>query len=115
MIPPRVRLGRCLNFLDVRPRADLTRAYRLAVEEAAAKGVELPVNDLARKLNRRDRFMVDFYCRLLEAEGARPFQTVRGCFPEGEPIFEGSAILTHTHVQLAVRDLACITRVRRVF
>jgi hypothetical protein len=36
--------------------------------------------------------MVDFYCELLESEGAQPFQTVRGCFPEGEPIFGRCAL-----------------------
>jgi hypothetical protein len=114
VLEARIRLGRCLNFLDIRPRDEFARAYRLAVEEAAANGVELPRNDWERKLHRRDRFMVEFYCRLVEQEGARPFQTVRGCFPEGEPIFEGSAILSQTHVQVAVRDAACMSRIRRV-
>ncbi len=110
----RIRLGRCLNLLDIGSQGGFALAYLQAVEEAAAHGAELPRNDLRRKLHRRDRFMVEFYCRLVASEGAKPYQTVRACFPEGEPIFEGSAILAGTHVQVAVRDAACISRLRRV-
>ena len=34
---------------------------------------------------------------------------MRGCFPEGPPLFEGSRILRETHIQLAIRDSGCIT------
>lgn len=34
----------------------------------------------------------------------KPFDTVRAAFIEGEPVFEGSAIRSDTHIQLCVRD-----------
>ena len=32
------------------------------------------------------------------------FDTVRGAFPEGDPVFDESQILTKTHVQICVRN-----------
>jgi hypothetical protein len=45
--------------------------------------------------------------RVAEAEGIR-YQTVRGVFLEGEPAFPGSKIALKSHIQIAVRDPACI-------
>jgi hypothetical protein len=42
------------------------------------------------------------------------FQTVRGVFTEGAPLYDGAQILSKTHVQIAVRDLSCIKGVFRV-
>jgi hypothetical protein len=41
-------------------------------------------------------------------------QTVRGVLTEGGPLFEGAHIQCRTHVQWAVRDLACIKGVFRI-
>lgn len=43
--------------------------------------------------------------------GGQPFQTVRGCFPEGGALFEGSKILRESRIQVAVRDRTCIAKV----
>jgi hypothetical protein len=75
-------------------------------------GVTVPVNTV-RGAHYLDRAVVDDYCDLVE-ESALPFQTVRGCFPEGAAIYSGSRILTKAHVQLAVRDPVCIRAVRLV-
>lgn len=108
VIEARITLGQCLNLLDSRNLEEFSRAYHLAVTQAEALERDLPRNDLAKKLHRLDRFMVDFYCRLMEQEGAASIQTVRGCFPEGNPIYPGSAILGQTHVQIAVRALVAL-------
>ena len=42
------------------------------------------------------------------------FQTVRAAFHEGRELFPGSYIASHTHIQIAVRDLSCIKGVFRV-
>ena len=33
-----------------------------------------------------------------------PFDTMRGVFPEGGPLFKGSEISEKTHIQIAVRN-----------
>jgi hypothetical protein len=39
---------------------------------------------------------------------ALPFDTVRGLFVEGEPIFDGAEIYHKTHSEIAVRNERCI-------
>jgi hypothetical protein len=41
------------------------------------------------------------------------FQTVRCPFLEGEPAFPGSAIFRESHIQIAVRDAACLLGIFR--
>lgn len=41
-------------------------------------------------------------------QSAMCYQTVRGVFTEGKPIFPDSGIYEKTHVQIAVRDPSCI-------
>jgi hypothetical protein len=107
------RLGRCLNLLDIEHLAGLSRAYDVAQEEATARGETLPENRADGRYY-RDRLVVELYCQLQAATSRSQFQTVRGCYPEGEPAFPGSRILSRTHVQVAVRDHSCLTRVRMV-
>ena len=37
-----------------------------------------------------------------------PYQTVRGFFVEGEALYEGAGLRNQDHIQLCVRDTACI-------
>jgi len=44
----------------------------------------------------------------VEERVIEPFDTVRGMFTEGQPIYNGSAFRAKSHVQIAVRTSACI-------
>ncbi|HTD32626.1 MAG TPA: hypothetical protein VK665_03115, partial [Candidatus Elarobacter sp.] len=46
--------------------------------------------------------------------GVAPVQSVKGVFTEGGPAYPGSSIPAKTHIQIAVRDPACIKGVFRV-
>jgi hypothetical protein len=107
-----ITLGRCLNLLDTAHFSHLQRTYEKTVLRLAAEGIELPRN--RNKQHFLDRAVVEFYCQDYAALGGRPFQSVRGCFPEGEPIFPGSKIFRETHVQVAVRDTGCISALKMV-
>ncbi len=114
ILEARIRLGRCLNLLDTQHFADLRRAYAVVVAELTAKSLPIPENkpDGRRFLDQR---VINLYCRLRGEVSGRPYQTVRGCFPEGEPLYSGSAVLSKTHIQVAVRDGRCLERVRWVY
>jgi hypothetical protein len=58
--------------------------------------------------------VIDTYCRGVERKTSTPLQTVRGSFPEGEPIYPNAKILKKAHTQIAVRDSACILRLSLV-
>ena len=107
-----IELGDCLNLLDREHFDGLAQAYEAEVERLQRRGVQIPVNT-ARGAHFLDRLVVNVYCRRT-ARVMRPFRTVRGCFPEGGPIYAGSKILNKAHVQVAVRDLRCLSSVRMV-
>jgi hypothetical protein len=108
-----IRLGRCLNLLDIEHHARFAEAYERALQEASRDGTTIPENR-GTGLHYRDRHMIEFYCRTAVEDTGVQFQTVRACYPEGEPLFPGSRLLSRTHVQIAVRDDRCITRLRLV-
>ena len=111
VLEARIRLGRCLNLMDAAHFTGLRIAYEHVLANVAGA---VGLRNTERGLHKLDRRVVDGYCDKVVDQGAKPFQTVRGCFPEGEPVFAGSKILSLTHVQIAVRDPACISRVRLV-
>jgi hypothetical protein len=108
-----IRLGRCLNLLDIEHITQLGEAHERAVLRSKLSEAAIPENrDDGRYY--RDQFMIEFYCQLQAEEGRALFQTVRGCYPEGKPAFPGSKSLSRAHVQVAVRDDSCLTRTRLV-
>jgi len=113
VIEGRIRLGRCLNLLDIEHSGPLRTVYEETAEALAARGEPVPVNT-RRGAHFLDRSVIDTYCRLAARHTRSPYQTVRACFPEGEPVYAGSKILTRTHVQIAVRDERCLSHLRLV-
>ena len=106
-----IRLGRCLNLLDTRHSDELIHAYRDV--EQRYTGRRLPRN-LDSGAYMLDCAVVDTYCDLIRIEGGAPYQTVRGSYPEGEPVYPGSKILSLAHTQIAVRDASCLSRLHLV-
>jgi hypothetical protein len=107
----KVRLGRCLNLLDTRHSAGLSYAYDLIAANLHKSVIPANTRTGAHYL---DREIIDTYCMNVPFETNRPHQTVRGCYPEGTPVFPGSKLLSHTHVQIAVREAVCISDVHLV-
>jgi hypothetical protein len=102
-------LGHSLNLFDTEHFAGLQAAYQKMVDLMESRGVAIPENK--NKRHELDRTIVNNYCWDYVFVGGTPFQTVRGCFPEGPPVYPGSRIRRETHIQVAVRDLSCITRI----
>jgi hypothetical protein len=114
VLEARIKLGRCLNLLDTKHFVDIATVYDAIVADLTARELPVPENkpDGRRYLDQR---VLSLYYRMHGEVTQRPYQTVRGCFPEGQPIFPGSGILSKTHIQIAVRDTRCIERVRLVY
>lgn len=103
-------LGYCFDLLDTSATSSLAKAYPEFVKHMRIAGQALPRNrgaapDLA--LRYLDCGMLNWYLAEHWIAG-QEFQTVRGCFAEGGPAFPGSGIQRESHVQIAVRDPACI-------
>jgi hypothetical protein len=101
-----IDLGHCLNLLDTAHFDRIGQTYEEVVHSCVQRGVILPKN--SRKRHDLDCLVIDSYCEQIVTKGGNAVQTVRGCFPEGEPLYEGSWILRETHIQIAVRDASCI-------
>ena len=104
-------LGRCLDLLDYDNLAYVKEAHRVLESITAATNTRMPVNSgstadlLLRKLD----------CAVIEtlhatfAEEDRPaFESVRGVFWEGEPIYDTAGFREKDHIQICVRNLECI-------
>ena len=111
MLRATIKLGRCLNLLDIDHIPGLRRIYRSFADTLDPARIPRNSEQGAHFL---DRAVIDAYCRTFQAETGAAVQTVRGTFAEGEPIYPGSKILEKSHTQITVRDVSCIIRVTLV-
>jgi len=105
-----VQLGRCFDLLDESITSLLTKSYQELVEVFSGP---LPVNS-GRDAKRRelDCLVINYSLDRLKERGIE-YDTVRGAFLEGAPVYPGSGFSQETHIQLAVRNAACILGVFR--
>ena len=96
-----IGFGNCMNLMDVDSQVLLQQTY----QAFKARQVQLPVN--SKSCHDLDCSVVNSTCEYLASQG-HVFDTVRGAFPEGDPVFDESQILTKTHVQICVRNLESI-------
>ena len=90
---------------------DLQRAWQWAEEAAnnAKSKVKIPavvgaVIDMGYCLN----FLDNRSPVMLRQHNLRPFDTIRGLFQEGKPLYETSGFFEKTHIQICVRNPNCI-------
>jgi hypothetical protein len=109
VVAVRASIEGCLDLLDPHWQHLLADAADEFVLECLASGVDLPVNRPTGN-RARDCATINWFCERAAEEGL-PVPSVRAIFEEGEPIFEGSLILTRSHVQVAIRDLSVILEI----
>jgi hypothetical protein len=108
-----VQLGTCFDLLDEEITALLAISYREFEEFYRATGRKLPVNRGRKKKLRDLDCAVINDCLDRLADRSIAFDTVRGAFLEGNPVFPGTTISAETHIQIAVRNVDCILGVFR--
>lgn len=108
-----IQLGTCFDLLDEEITTLLATSYQEFRDSFAAVGQPLPVNrGKEKKLRELDCAVINDCLRRLVGRGYT-FDSVRGAFLEGAPIFEGTTISAETHLQVAVRNVDCILGVFR--
>ena len=104
-----INLGYSLNLLDVEHLETVRTAYHTLERTSAMAGTPLPTNRGATFKDRKlDCAVIETLHRMREEESLEPYQTVRGFFVEGEALYEGAGLRHQDHIQLCVRDTACI-------
>jgi hypothetical protein len=118
-----IDLGHCLD-LTTRDDIELLRdAYQGLLGSQEAEGKALPRNRDAGRDPNQDKLLRNLDCAVIRylhdsieeqiAQGTAEdelerFDTVRGLFREGAPIYPDSGFYERTHTQIAVRSLECI-------
>jgi hypothetical protein len=116
----KINLGVCLDLLDTANTELLRRWYVEFRHFVRQKGLRMPHNRDARGSRRGDKVLRFRDCAVIdytlgdlaETEHVK-YQTVRGVFLEGKPAFPGSKIALKSHIQIAVKDPACIVKLFR--
>lgn len=98
-----IHLGNCFDLLDTRNTALLREAYATFRERAAGA---LPEN--RGLFHRLDCAVLNFAFHHYTDKLGLQYHSVRGVFQEGQAAFDGSEIREKSHIQIAVRDPACI-------
>ena len=111
-----IQLGQCFDLMDTRYTDELPLAFELFKIGRLDTGAPLPRNrgkTPDRLLRDRDCAVLNFYLRWIAERRNRFYDTVRCGFVEGPPAFEGSGIRQQSHIQIAVRNPACVVGVFR--
>ena len=105
-----INLGYCLNLLDSKYIAILKDEYELLRFRFALQHKVMPVNKGGKDRLRRllDRAVIEQLHESREDNGEYPFDSVRGAFWEGEPIYPTAGFKEQSHIQICIRNPNCI-------
>lgn len=110
-----IDLGKCLDLTEASSLAFVSSSYEDMKAAFSTIGLPLPQNEpgakgdkdlLKRKL---DCAVINHAHTLRDGDATlKPFDSVRGAFSEGTPLFPGAKIMAQTHIQLCVRQASSI-------
>lgn len=109
-----IHLGNCFDLLDVRNTLLLRKSYQAVKALRESEGKSLPQNEGTKTrsqdlvLRKLDCEVLNLALPILELEMGIRFDSVRGMFSEGDPVFPGSKIDLKSHIQIAVRNPDCV-------
>lgn len=102
-------LGQCLDFLDFENLQLLKTAYQVVKNNMILAGRALPQN--IAPTSTKEKLLRRLDCAVIEAVHAfdnSNYDSVRGMFIEGEPVYPGAGFHDKNHIQLCIRNLDCI-------
>lgn len=105
-----IDLDNCVDLLDIPWEQVIVRTFQRYLGHLTRSGIPIPRQ--TRGAHRLDRGVLNYLVAGMGHDG-RIVRSVRAVFPEGEPMYAGSALLTRAHVQIAVRDRTAIIRTWR--
>ena len=112
-----IELGNCLDLDQAEALGLVREAYNHLRRSHETHGFPLPVNTGDKDLKKRhlDCAVIEFLHQVQKEEARHPpFDTIRGFFIEGEPLYENAGFRKLDHVQICVRNDRCIRGFFRV-
>jgi len=100
-----IDLGNCLNLADAEALNQIRAAYDVYREICSRSDAPVAEN---RGTDLRARYLdcavIETLHHLRIEDGKQPFDTVRGFFMEGKPLYEGAGFRELDHIQICVRS-----------
>jgi hypothetical protein len=114
-----IDLGLCLNLLDAQFIKMMKSSYENLQALHRQAGTNLPSNrplggSKELLLRRLDCAVIETLHSIRRDRGLTPFDSARGVFVEGEPIYPGAGVHEFNHIQICVRNPSCIKGYFRV-
>ncbi|MDR0937741.1 MAG: hypothetical protein LBN29_00065 [Mediterranea sp.] len=108
-----IDLGNCLDLLDHHNLYSLKEVYEELKYTYGKVGNPLPANKSVGRagdllLRNLDCAVINLYHELRHKNGMTPYDSVRGVFWEGKPLYPGTEMKEKNHIQLCVRNMNCI-------
>lgn len=106
-----IDLGSCCNLFDSASLTEMAASHELLKWSQDRAGTALPKNsgqDRDRLLRRLDCAVIEYMHRLREVQDLAAYDTVRAAFAEGAELYPGAGLTARNHIQIAVRNTACI-------
>ncbi len=108
-----IDMGFCLDIIDPVYHKEVKEAFEELKKEYKAEGKKLPENKIkvekgAPKLRELDCAVLECLHRSRVRKNLPPYDSVRGVFWEGQPLFPGTVVRERSHVQLCIRNPLCI-------
>lgn len=105
-----IDLGNCLDLTDKNSLNLVLEAYGFFREWMKSQEISMPKNELGHvgDLDLVKRFLdcavLNFLHDMRDILDLSSFDSVRGVFTEGKPLFANSRIMAKTHIQICVRN-----------
>ena len=104
-----INLGNCLDLADPESTELVSGAYQHFTARYLATAIEMPRNKGPESKARfLDCAVMNHLHDLTESMGRPAFDTVRGFFNEGQPVYPTAGLRSLDHVQVCVRNPRCI-------
>ncbi len=107
-----IDLGKCLNLLDGKSISLVKGTHEQLKKLFDTAGTVLPENSKEARyldcavINAVNMFIVESNEKTHDA--VKPYDTVRGMFPEGKPLYRNASFQKQNHIQLCVVNPNCI-------
>lgn len=103
-----INLKRCLSLTDRKALEELSGAHHLFEGLLTKTGGVLPTNGASLRARKLDCAVFETLHQYRKDESLPSYDTVRGLFFEGEPLYPDAGFRSKNHIQICVRDKGCI-------
>ena len=111
-----IEMGFCLDLTTSTGIQAVAATHQDFLSFCSEVNADVPVNAGGKDLvfRKLDCAVIGHFHKIRQAAGLQAFDTVKGVFIEGDRIYPDAGFFEKTHIQISVRNLACIKGVFRV-